>query len=138
MYAGGLSYLSSGTFRGASRVGASVWPEALASASSKGRQMKKPIPETPKDIRSNKARLFLVWLIIGYCWWKSEWSGPLEGRFFSQVRRSMSILFLIFLIFDRGFETRSFPNSLAATLRGFTFYLAVPINSIRGRHGLGK
>jgi len=29
-------------------------------------------------------------------------------------------------------ETRSFPNSLAATLRGFTFYLAVPISSIRG------
>src|SRR5205809_4256993 len=24
--------------------------------------MKKPIPETPKDIRPNKARLFLVWL----------------------------------------------------------------------------
>jgi hypothetical protein len=31
-----------------------------------------------------------------------------------------------------------FPRSLAATLRGFTFYLAVPINSIRGRHGLGE
>ena len=25
-----------------------------------------------------------------------------------------------------------FPNSLAATLRGFTFYLALPISSIRG------
>jgi hypothetical protein len=25
-----------------------------------------------------------------------------------------------------------FPNSLAAILRGFTFYLAVPISSIRG------
>ncbi len=34
--------------------------------------------------------------------------------------------------FNHGFETRSFPNSLAATLRGFTFYLAVPISSIRG------
>ena len=30
---------------------------------------------------------------------------------------------------DRGFETRSFPNSLAATLRGFAFYLALPISS---------
>src|SRR6266487_999000 len=68
MYAGGLSYLSSGSFRGASRVGASVWPEALASASSKVRQMKKPIPEMPKDLRPNKARLFLVCLIIGHSW----------------------------------------------------------------------
>src|SRR6266566_5842446 len=103
MYAGGLSYLSSGSFRGASRVGASVWPEALASASSKGRQMKKPIPETPKDIRSNKARLFLVWVIIGYCWWKSEWSGPLEGSFL--VRREGACqYFFDFFIFDRGFR----------------------------------
>jgi hypothetical protein len=31
-----------------------------------------------------------------------------------------------------GFETRSFPNSLAAAPRGFTFYLAVPISSIHG------
>ncbi|PYK67026.1 MAG: hypothetical protein DME50_03815 [Verrucomicrobia bacterium] len=29
-------------------------------------------------------------------------------------------------------ETRSFPDSLAATFRGFTFYLAVPISSIHG------
>ncbi len=36
---------------------------------------------------------------------------------------------------DREFETRSFPNSLAATLRGFAFYLALPISSIRGCHG---
>jgi len=27
---------------------------------------------------------------------------------------------------DRSFETRSFPTSLAATLRGFAFYLADP------------
>ena len=27
-----------------------------------------------------------------------------------------------------------FPNSLAATLRGFAFYLALPISSIRGWH----
>jgi len=29
-------------------------------------------------------------------------------------------------------------RSLAATLRGFTFYLAVPISSIRWWHGLGE
>jgi hypothetical protein len=29
----------------------------------------------------------------------------------------------------------SFPNSLAAILRGFAFYLALPISSIRGCHG---
>jgi len=34
------------------------------------------------------------------------------------------------MIRNHGFETRSFPNSLAATLRGFTFYLADPISSI--------
>ena len=27
------------------------------------------------------------------------------------------------------------PNSLAAALRGFAFYLALPISSIRGWHG---
>jgi len=31
---------------------------------------------------------------------------------------------------NRGFETRSFPDSLAATHRGFTFYVADPISSI--------
>jgi hypothetical protein len=31
---------------------------------------------------------------------------------------------------NHGFETRSFPNSLAATHRGFTFYLADPISSV--------
>jgi hypothetical protein len=31
------------------------------------------------------------------------------------------------------FETRSYPNSLAATHRGFTFYLADPISSIETR-----
>jgi hypothetical protein len=30
--------------------------------------MKKPVPEMPKDLRPNKARLFLVWLIIGHSW----------------------------------------------------------------------
>jgi hypothetical protein len=33
---------------------------------------------------------------------------------------------------NRGFETLSAPSSLAATLRGLTFYLAVPISSIQG------
>jgi hypothetical protein len=36
---------------------------------------------------------------------------------------------------DRGFETRSFASSLAATHRGFTFYVADPISSIHGFHG---
>jgi len=31
----------------------------------------------------------------------------------------------------RGFETRSFPNSLAAARRDFTFYVVDPIGSIR-------
>src|SRR6266496_497339 len=101
MYAGGLSYLSSGSFRGALRVGASVLPEALASASSKVRQMKKPIPEMPKDIRPNKARLFLVWLIIGYCWWKSEWSGPLEGCFLVRCEGACQHFFDFFYLKPR-------------------------------------
>ena len=36
-----------------------------------------------------------------------------------------------------GFETRSLPNSLAATRRGFTFYLADPVSSIHGFLGWG-
>ena len=39
---------------------------------------------------------------------------------------------------NHGFETRSFPRSLAATHRGFSFYLANPISSIHGYHGLGS
>ncbi len=34
----------------------------------------------------------------------------------------------------RTFETRSFPKSLAATRRGFTFYLANPVSSIPQIH----
>ena len=34
--------------------------------------------------------------------------------------------------FVRKFETRSLPNSLAASPRGFAFYIADPITSIRG------
>jgi hypothetical protein len=37
---------------------------------------------------------------------------------------------------NHGFETRSLPHSLAATHRGFTFYVADPFISIRGWHGL--
>src|SRR5438046_9734105 len=39
---------------------------------------------------------------------------------------------------NHGFETRSFPRSLAATHRGFSFCLANPISSIHGYHGLGS
>src|SRR5438128_3809782 len=38
---------------------------------------------------------------------------------------------------NTDFETRSLPSSLAATLRGFTFYLADPVSSIH-RLGLQK
>jgi hypothetical protein len=36
---------------------------------------------------------------------------------------------------SRGFELAPFPRPLAATLRGFAFYLALPISSIRGCRG---
>ena len=36
---------------------------------------------------------------------------------------------------DPAFETRSFSNSLAATLLGFAFYLARSSSSIRGCRG---
>src|SRR4029453_3232853 len=91
------------SFRGAFGVGASVWPEVLASASSKVRQMTKLIPEMPKDIRSNKARLFLVWLIIGYCWWKSEWSSPLEGCFLVRCHGACQHFFDFFLFWPGVF-----------------------------------
>ena len=35
---------------------------------------------------------------------------------------------------NHRFETRSFPGSLAATRRGFAFYLADPIGSVHGLH----
>src|SRR5262245_35095064 len=40
----------------------------MAGPSGKARQMKKPVTELPKDLRPNKTRLFLVWLIIGHSW----------------------------------------------------------------------
>jgi len=42
------------------------------------------------------------------------------------------------MIRNHGFETRSFPNLLAATLRGFTFYLADPISSIHRIARIGR
>jgi hypothetical protein len=37
---------------------------------------------------------------------------------------------------NHGFETRSSPDSLAACPGGFAFYLADPVGSIRGGHGV--
>ena len=41
---------------------------------------------------------------------------------------------------NHGFEIRSLPNLLTATLRGFTFYLAVPISfaDVTDADGLGR
>ena len=50
--AGGLSYFSSGSFRGALCVGAS-WPEAVASATAEIRQVNKPVVKTVEDLISN-------------------------------------------------------------------------------------
>jgi hypothetical protein len=36
-------------------------------------------------------------------------------------------------ILNHGFETRSLPRSLAATRRGFAFYVADPLSSIETR-----
>src|SRR6266436_1489747 len=50
MYAGGLSYFSSGSFLGTLRVGAS-WAEAAASPDSKTRQVKKRVLDTIKYLQ---------------------------------------------------------------------------------------
>src|SRR6266853_1898467 len=47
--AGGLSYVSSGSFRGGSRVGAS-WAEAVASEARKARQIKRFVAEAVDDL----------------------------------------------------------------------------------------
>ena len=47
--AGGLSYFSSGSFRGAGRVGAS-WAEALAKAASESEQINGTAVETVEDL----------------------------------------------------------------------------------------
>ena len=47
--AGGLSYFSSGSFKGAIRTGAS-WAEALARAASKNRQINKLMLEMVEDL----------------------------------------------------------------------------------------
>jgi|SRR6266404_833675 len=50
MYAGGLSYFSSGSFLGTLRVGAS-WAEAAASPDSKTKQVKKRVLDTIKYLQ---------------------------------------------------------------------------------------
>src|SRR5205807_3004728 len=52
--AGGLSYFSSGSFRGTLYVGAS-WAEALASPDNKTRQMKKLVFDIIKHLKLKKA-----------------------------------------------------------------------------------
>ena len=39
---------------------------------------------------------------------------------------------------NHGFEIRLLRRSLAASRRGFTFYVADPLSSIHGFHGLGS
>jgi hypothetical protein len=51
MYAGGLSYFSSGSFLGTLRVGAS-WAEAAASPDSKTKQIKKRVFDVIKNTSS--------------------------------------------------------------------------------------
>src|SRR5437667_12072888 len=51
--AGGLSYFSSGSFRGTLRVGAN-WPGAVASPDSKSKQIKKRVLDTIKHLNSKK------------------------------------------------------------------------------------
>src|SRR5438105_12730461 len=54
MYAGGLSYFSSGSFRGTLYVGAS-WAEALASPDNKTKQIKKRVFDIIKHLKLKKA-----------------------------------------------------------------------------------
>jgi hypothetical protein len=53
MYAGGLSYFSSGSFLGTLRVGAS-WAEALASPDRKSKQVKKRVLDIIKHLQLKK------------------------------------------------------------------------------------
>jgi hypothetical protein len=63
--AGGLWYVSSGSFRGSLRTGAS-WAEALVSATSKIRKVKMLVFEALKQLKVDKARLHLILIVMGY------------------------------------------------------------------------
>src|SRR5438876_5990719 len=54
MYAGGLSYFSSGSVRDGLRVGSSPAPEAVAIATSEPKQMKKRVLDTIKHLKLKK------------------------------------------------------------------------------------
>src|SRR5437667_4692457 len=54
MYAGGLSYFSSGSVRDGLRVGSSPAPEAVASPNSKSKQIKKRVLNTIKHLKLKK------------------------------------------------------------------------------------
>jgi hypothetical protein len=54
------------------------------------------------------------------------------GNAFNQKPSGMSRFSGKFYFETTDLKLAPFPNSLAAILRSFTFYLAVPISSIRG------
>jgi len=64
--AGGLSYFSSGSFRGTLCVGVSSCPEAPTSAISEIRKVKMLVFEAVKQLEANKARLHLILIVMGY------------------------------------------------------------------------
>jgi hypothetical protein len=64
MYAGGLSYFSSGSVASGLYVG--VCPEAAASATSEIRKVKMLVFDAVTQLKVDKARLHLILNIMGY------------------------------------------------------------------------
>jgi len=62
MYAGGLSYFSSGSVGSGLRVG--VCPEAMPTATSKIRKVKMLVFDAVTQLKVNKARLHLILIIM--------------------------------------------------------------------------
>jgi hypothetical protein len=74
--AGGLSYFSSGSFRGTLCVGVNSCPDAVASATGKIRKVKMLVFDGVTQLKVDKARLHLILIIIGLSFYRFLVSKP--------------------------------------------------------------
>jgi hypothetical protein len=70
MYAGGISYFSSGSVRSVRRLpDGGACPEVVASATSEIRKVKMLVFDAVTQLKVDKPRLHLILIIMGYeCW----------------------------------------------------------------------
>src|SRR5262245_25727158 len=116
-------------------------PIAVNGSARKALMPASPIRANAAVVRRDCLIFLLLITFISFLFWPSFDSSFLRTQFqpftcsFRKFCAALQRKWLPTLFSDRGFETRVFPNSLAATHRGFTFYVADPISSIHGFHG---